>query len=105
MVDSPHQNGDVPVANADALMADVDDETDTKTNGRTVTNPPETTTNGNGERSVKLEDLFEDVDSDEEFPSSRRDEVKPSSPPVAPSSPMYGSSRLLFRFLYFLNKQ
>ncbi|KAI0903739.1 DNA primase small subunit [Ustulina deusta] len=44
--------------------------------------------NGDEKSDVKLEDLFADVESDEEFPSSRQDEVKPSSPPVAPSSPV-----------------
>ncbi len=47
--------------------------------------------NGDEKSDVKLEDLFADVESDEEFPSSRQDEVKPSSPPVAPSSPVYGT--------------
>lgn len=47
-------------------------------------------TNGGGKKDTKLEDLFADVDSDEEFPSSRPDQIKPSSPPAAPSSPMYG---------------
>ncbi|KAI0432421.1 prim-pol domain-containing protein [Xylaria sp. FL1042] len=44
--------------------------------------------NDDEKKDVKLEDLFADVDSDEEFPSSRPDGVKPSSPPVAPSSPV-----------------
>lgn len=52
-------------------------------------------TNGDGKKDIKLEDLFADVDSDEEFPSSRPDQIKPSSPPVAPSSPMYGHSLIL----------
>ncbi|TVY36546.1 DNA primase small subunit [Lachnellula subtilissima] len=38
---------------------------------------------------VKLEDLFADVESDEEFPSSNALNVKPSSPPEAPSSPVH----------------
>ncbi|TVY13814.1 DNA primase small subunit [Lachnellula arida] len=38
---------------------------------------------------VKLEDLFADVESDEEFPSSTALNVKPSSPPEAPSSPVH----------------
>ncbi|TVY30913.1 DNA primase small subunit [Lachnellula hyalina] len=38
---------------------------------------------------VKLEDLFADVESDEEFPSSAALNVKPSSPPEAPSSPVH----------------
>jgi len=37
---------------------------------------------------VKLEDLFADVESDEEFPSSTALNVKTSSSPEAPSSPM-----------------
>ncbi|KAI1125235.1 DNA primase small subunit [Nemania abortiva] len=45
-------------------------------------------TDGDEKKDVKLEDLFADVDSDEEFPSSRPDGVKPSSPPIPPSSPM-----------------
>ncbi|KAI1820090.1 prim-pol domain-containing protein [Xylaria intraflava] len=45
-------------------------------------------TDGNENKDVKLEDLFADVDSDEDFPSSRPNQAKPSSPPVAPSSPM-----------------
>lgn len=36
---------------------------------------------------VKLEQLFDDVDSDEEFPSSAPVKVAPSSP-QAPASPM-----------------
>ncbi|KAI0475441.1 prim-pol domain-containing protein [Xylariaceae sp. FL0804] len=39
-------------------------------------------------KDVKLEDLFADVGSDDEFPSSRPGEEKPSSPPVAPSPPV-----------------
>ena len=46
--------------------------------------------NGQEKKDVKLEDLFADVDSDEEFPSSRPQDSqdKPSSP-QAPLSPMY----------------
>lgn len=54
-----------------------------------------TGTNGDGKKDVKLEDLFADVDSDDEFPSSKPDGVKPSSPPVAPSSPVYAPPSLL----------
>ncbi|KAI2634588.1 prim-pol domain-containing protein [Xylaria nigripes] len=43
---------------------------------------------GDEKKDGKLEDLFADVDSDEEFPSSRPGQVKKSSPPVAPSSPI-----------------
>jgi DNA primase small subunit len=37
---------------------------------------------------VKLEDLFADVESDEEFPSSTALDIKTSSSPDAPSSPV-----------------
>ena len=37
---------------------------------------------------VKLEDLFADMDSDEEFPSSTGQVVKISSSPEAPASPV-----------------
>lgn len=37
---------------------------------------------------VKLEDLFADMDSDEEFPSSTGQDVKISNSPEAPASPL-----------------
>lgn len=37
---------------------------------------------------VKLEELFADVESDEEFPSSTNKDIKASSSPEAPSSPV-----------------
>ena len=37
---------------------------------------------------VKLEDLFADADSDDEFPSSAGQDIKVSSSPEAPSSPV-----------------
>jgi hypothetical protein len=39
-------------------------------------------------QEVKLEDLFADVESDEEFPSSNAQGIKMSSSPEAPASPM-----------------
>lgn len=45
--------------------------------------------NGDDKKDVKLEDLFADVDSDEEFPSSKPDQANPSTSPVPPSSPLY----------------
>jgi DNA primase small subunit len=39
-------------------------------------------------QEVKLEDLFADVESDEEFPSSNAQDIKMSSSPEAPASPM-----------------
>ncbi|KAI1260289.1 prim-pol domain-containing protein [Xylariaceae sp. FL1019] len=69
MAESPARNGDT-----DVTMAESHDEP--------------ATVNGDEKQDVKLEDLFADVDSDEEFPSSRPEQIKPSSPPVAPSSPI-----------------
>ncbi len=40
-------------------------------------------------KEVKLDELFVDVDSDEEFPSSRPKDEPTSSSPEAPSSPLY----------------
>jgi len=37
---------------------------------------------------VKLEDLFADIESDEEFPSSVAKEIKVASSPEAPASPV-----------------
>jgi DNA primase small subunit len=39
-------------------------------------------------KEVNLEDLFADIDSDEEFPSSNAQGLEASSPPEAPASPM-----------------
>ncbi|KAI8964216.1 prim-pol domain-containing protein [Daldinia sp. FL1419] len=41
-------------------------------------------------KDAKLEELFADVDSDEEFPSSRPGKTEFSSSPAAPASPMEG---------------
>lgn len=49
---------------------------------------PEATVKEETKSEVKLEDLFADVESDEEFPSSTVLDVKTSSPPEAPSSPV-----------------
>ncbi|KAI1435853.1 prim-pol domain-containing protein [Xylaria sp. CBS 124048] len=69
MAEAPVENGDLDqqIPDDDVAMAGVED-TDKK--------------------DVKLEELFADVDSDEDFPSSKADQTKPSSPPVAPSSPV-----------------
>jgi DNA primase small subunit len=39
-------------------------------------------------QEIKLEDLFADVESDEEFPSSNAQDIKMSSSPETPASPM-----------------
>ncbi|KAI0017108.1 prim-pol domain-containing protein [Xylariomycetidae sp. FL0641] len=74
MADAPAQNDDGQAADNDIPMAE--------------TEPTPETTNGDGKKEVKLEDLFADVESDEEFPSSRPKDEKASSPPIAPSSPV-----------------
>ncbi len=40
-------------------------------------------------KEVKLDELFADVDSDDEFPSARGQDDAASSSPEAPSSPVY----------------
>jgi DNA primase small subunit len=47
-----------------------------------------TDSNEQEKQEVKLEDLFADVESDEEFPSSNVQDLKMSSSPEAPASPM-----------------
>lgn len=42
-----------------------------------------------GKQGVKLEELFVDVDSDDEFPSSAPVKEQASSPPAGPASPTY----------------
>ncbi|KAI1812440.1 prim-pol domain-containing protein [Poronia punctata] len=91
-------NNDQPVLDADIDMgeaeADIDIqpkiENEPASPKPTTTTTTTTTTNGTTEKKdVKLEDLFADVESDEEFPSSKPDGgVKPSSPPTAPLSPI-----------------
>lgn len=44
--------------------------------------------NGEDKKDVKLEDLFADVESDDEFPSSRPLKDEFSSSPAAAASPM-----------------
>ena len=87
MADTAPPNGDTQATNDDITMAEPD-ALPGATNGDTAA-----TDNGNGEEEtkkseVKLEDLFADVDSDDEFPSSRPQATpQSSSPGVAPSSP------------------
>ncbi|KAI1851818.1 hypothetical protein JX265_013175 [Neoarthrinium moseri] len=77
MTDATAQNGDSQAASArnpdDVAMAGADTDA----------------SNGEGSKEVKLEELFADVDSDDEFPSSRPAEQKtPSSSSLeTPSSP------------------
>jgi DNA primase small subunit len=81
--------------NEDHEVPDVDDEdqdndmtmVEAGVQGDTVV---EASTNGEVvvKHEVKLEDLFADVESDEEFPSSNAQDVKMSSSPERPASPM-----------------
>ncbi|KAI8631847.1 prim-pol domain-containing protein [Xylariaceae sp. FL1651] len=83
MTDTPAQNGDGQhAADTDATMAEADNESRT----------PPAQTNGNEKKDVKLEDLFADVGSDDEFASPKSDGLKPSSPPEVPLSSMSGFS-------------
>ncbi|KAI0007866.1 prim-pol domain-containing protein [Xylariaceae sp. FL0662B] len=77
MADTLSQNGDSQTPDNDITMA----ETDAM---QIVIKQEE-------KKDVKLEDLFADVDSDEEFPSSRPGEGKFSSSPQAPASPIDGA--------------
>ncbi|CAJ2509242.1 Uu.00g142680.m01.CDS01 [Anthostomella pinea] len=74
MGDASPQNGDSQTTDNDIPMAEAEETP--------------TATDGDEKKDVKLEDLFADVDSDDEFPSSKPAETKPSSSPEAPSSPM-----------------
>lgn len=76
------QNGESQESTAeeDMTMADVNVEEDEQ--------PKPTTTNPSNISEVKLEDLFADIDSDEEFPSSAPG-IKAEGSPEAPASPMY----------------
>jgi DNA primase small subunit len=44
---------------------------------------------------VRLEDLFTEFDSDEEFPSSAGEKIKTTSSPPQPSSPVYVNHKIL----------
>ncbi|KAI2635748.1 prim-pol domain-containing protein [Hypomontagnella submonticulosa] len=77
MPDVPAQNGDSQATGDDIAMADA--------------KALPTDTNEEVKKEVKLDELFADVDSDDEFPSSRPGEAKFSSSPGAPASPMDGA--------------
>jgi DNA primase small subunit len=63
----------------DMTMADADDQEE---------QIPEAVVKTEIKTEVKLEDLFADMESDEEFPSSNGQDVKVSSSPEAPPSPV-----------------
>lgn len=79
MAEPATSNGDNQIAaDGDVAMADVTDEATTIEESTAVTN---------SKKDVKLEDLFADVDSDEEFPSTRPSDVPPTSSPPATTPP------------------
>lgn len=81
MADTTIQNGASQTSNDDdddITMAEPD-ALSSATNGASAEEKSE----------VKLEDLFADVESDDEFPSSRPQEIKMSSSPEEDSSPAY----------------
>ncbi|KAL2752166.1 hypothetical protein ACRALDRAFT_2044972 [Sodiomyces alcalophilus JCM 7366] len=79
MAESATSNGDnQATADGDVAMADVAEE---------PTASEEPTAATSSKKDVKLEDLFADVDSDEEFPSTRPVDVPPASSPPATSPP------------------
>jgi DNA primase small subunit len=82
IADSEAQNIESQTSDAvdqDMAMADV---------GVQGAQVPEVTVKIEIQSEVKLEDLFADVDSDDEFPSSTGRNIKTSSSPEAPSSPV-----------------
>lgn len=80
MTDATLQDGDVAMGEADSLPSS------TANNGAPAAQG-DGSADADTKNEVKLEELFADVDSDDEFPSSRPNN-KPSSPPPAPSSPV-----------------
>lgn len=79
MTDATMQNGDSQASNDADITMDEPHALPSVPSGQTE----------DEKKEVKLEDLFADVESDDEFPSSRPAENKVSSSPEAPSSPMY----------------
>lgn len=82
MADAAANHGDSQLSEAmdqDMTMVDAGVE------GEVV---PEVTVKAEEMSEVKLEDLFADMESDEEFPSSNTRDTKVSSSPEAPSSPV-----------------
>ncbi|KAI1080995.1 prim-pol domain-containing protein [Whalleya microplaca] len=80
MADAPAPNGDSQPADDDITMAETD--------------ALPAAAKEEEKKEVKLEDLFADVDSDDEFPSSRPGEDKFTSSPQAPASPIDGAVSL-----------
>ncbi|KAI5920567.1 hypothetical protein F4810DRAFT_682507 [Camillea tinctor] len=76
-----------PPTTTEETMADVAVPTgDSQATDVTMAEAP----NGNGDenKDVKLEDLFDDDDSDDEFSNTKRAQNKASSPAAAPTSPI-----------------
>ncbi|OTB01973.1 hypothetical protein M426DRAFT_323058 [Hypoxylon sp. CI-4A] len=88
MADTPTQNDDSQTADNDITMAE--------TNALPIDSKEE------DKKDVKLEDLFDDVDSDDEFPSSRPVDKFSSSPaaPLEEAAPTNSSDPELMRIFY-----
>ncbi len=83
IAESQERNGDTQGTDStdqDMTMVDIGKE-DTEP-------PPEEPIKAEPKTEVKLEDLFADMDSDDEFPSSAAPDVKVSTSPEAPASPV-----------------
>jgi DNA primase small subunit len=80
---------DVAVSNENSQFSESMDQdmtmVDAGVEGETI---PEVAVKAEEKPEVKLEDLFADMESDEEFPSSNVPDVKVSSSPEVPSSPV-----------------
>lgn len=80
------QTTQMEVTKTEATNDTPDEEMSTKD---AILDQGEDTEVAKAKQDVKLEDIFADDDSDEEFPSSNQQKVKvSSSPPEAPSSPV-----------------
>lgn len=85
---SPEADGSNAIAEEPMVDAPANDQgtDDDVTMGETNALPA--ATDGEDKKDVKLEDLFADVESDDEFPSSRPVKDEFSSSPAAAASPM-----------------
>lgn len=81
---------DTAVDNGDSQFSETMDQdmtmADAGVEGEAV---PEVAVKVEEKLEVKLEDLFADMESDEEFPSSNIQDMKVSSSPETPSSPVW----------------
>ncbi len=79
---------EVPMEETDAQDSDVDQDITMAEVGNENQEPAALEVKDEIKSEVKLEDLFADIESDEEFPSSTGQVTKLPSSPEAPPSPM-----------------